>query len=820
MNVSRPCPARVYVFFNNHGTFNRLFRLALSRRPSRTNMKRSDFLQSTTAAGRGDADRNPAGKLRRIVRIRLAATLGSIVLAFALGFTANAQAPAQGDDSSQAIAPALKKALEQDGCMQNGKFNAADLITTFDTGIVSSCLGNVPLSSSGSALDPAVITVLAATAYVWGLGPEYIYRFSKYNTIIGAPFNTLKYGAVPAAWNNEATNAGDASVLYISGFLNFNQSPEQVLTVPPSSNQYYVVAYLDAYANTVGSIGTRTTPSDTTKSYLLVGPNSRYAKKKTATIGGYEYPVMASDTNLSWFVIRVLANTLIDASDPTSVPNVASGVEQKFALNSLQEFEANGHEPVYPASFVLPPPTQEQKDEAVPYQNAPTKAVDFFNQLGDDVATSPIPNRFTGLSGTPLVDLPAWVVPQPEAKTTIYRVPSSGQKRIFDLFKPLGLTEKGFQIPADWGTAQKDALQAGYVLGQDILSAFIKLAAPDASTNYWGILNDPVGTYPSNAVGYLCRSLVVVEGGIANIALDAVYPTLTGNPRTLDGNRTYQLTFQPPTPYVPPNPVDGIYPPMVSDSNGNPKGFWSIHVYATDPAQAAAPFIAQTSVLNTSYSTADTTVLSVDARTNFMTVNAPNWGTLVASTPILFGGDAAAYGLKPNTVYYLATIPKANADNTTYTFQISTQWRQTLSSGKGLPVPIQGPNGQHGPIVDLRSPAGGGALKYGMVKPVTQLGSSQLAANQLVRNADGSLTLWFGPTLPSGAPASNWIPTPSTAYYRTIYNTAVRTKFQLTLRMYYPTPGNEPPSILPCTAQACGSAMPESYIPPALKLVR
>jgi hypothetical protein len=106
-----------------------------------------------------------------------------------------------------------------------------------------------------------------------------------------------------------------------------------------------------------------------------------------------------------------------------------------------------------------------------------------------------------------------------------------------------------------------------------------------------------------------------------------------------------------------------------------------------------------------------------------------------------------------------------------------------------------------------------------MVKPVTQLGSSQLAANQLARNGDGSLTMWFGPTLPAGAPASNWIPTPSTAYYSTLYNTPVSTAFQLTLRMYYPTPGNEPPSILPCT-QACSPVLPESYIPPAIELVQ
>ena len=194
-----------------------------------------------------------------------------------------------------------------------------------------------PAVAARSATDPAVITALAAEAYLWGLGPEFIERFSLYNTIIGAPFNAFKYGSVPAAWNNEATNAGDASVLYVNGFVNFDESPELVLTVPPSRNQYYVVAYMDAYPNSIGSIGTRTTPSDTTTSYLLVGPKSPYANKTTAKIHGYEYPVMASDTNVNWFLIRVLANTLIDASDPTSVPNIASGVVQKFALNSQQE---------------------------------------------------------------------------------------------------------------------------------------------------------------------------------------------------------------------------------------------------------------------------------------------------------------------------------------------------------------------------------------------------------------------------------------------------------------------------------------------------
>jgi hypothetical protein len=173
------------------------------------------------------------------------------------------------------------------------------------------------------------------------------------------------------------------------------------------------------------------------------------------------------------------------------------------------------------------------------------------------------------------------------------------------------------------------------------------------------------------------------------------------------------------------------------------------------------------------------------------------------------------YGLQPNTVYYVAGPPTTAVDpstrETTYSFSVSQQWIQELSAGN---VPIQNSGGP-GPIVDLQSPAGASPLAYGMVKPVSQLGSDQLAAGQLARNADGSLTLWFAPSLPAGVAASNWIPTPSTAYFNSLYpNTTVSTALQIILRMYYPTPGNMPPSILPYGEGP--SKLPESYIPPPL----
>lgn len=226
------------------------------------------------------------------------AVLGLTALALTPGTIVSAESLARHGHQSRHNSHGREEALPY-GCMQHGKFDVADFFRMDEVRIAQLCLDDVPLWSPRTANNPAIIAALAAKAYIWGLGPEYIERFSQYNTSIGAHFNNFKYGAVPGAWNNEATNAGDASVLYVSGFVNFGKARELVLTVPPSRDQYYIAAYMDAYANSIGSIGTRTTPSDSQTSYLLVGPNSRYANRKSVYIHGHQYPVMASDTDIT-----------------------------------------------------------------------------------------------------------------------------------------------------------------------------------------------------------------------------------------------------------------------------------------------------------------------------------------------------------------------------------------------------------------------------------------------------------------------------------------------------------------------------------------
>jgi Protein of unknown function (DUF1214) len=254
----------------------------------------------------------------------------------------------------------------------------------------------------------------------------------------------------------------------------------------------------------------------------------------------------------------------------------------------------------------------------------------------------------------------------------------------------------------------------------------------------------------------------------------------------------------------------------VNDSQGNPRGFWSITIYQPDTTQSAAPFITQASVLNTAYSSANLAVTAVDSSTDTITVKASAWGGLIASTPILFGASAAQYGLMPGVPYYVATTPTRKIDPktkaTTYSFKVSTKWLQTLSAGN---VPIQD-SGAPGPVVKLTNPGGAVNLQWEPIQPVSQLGSQQLTSGKLVKNPDGSVTIWIAPTLPAGAPATNWIPTPSTAYYTSVYGKSLPTTIRPIMRIYYAAPGsNTQASILPPPNGSMGA----TYVFPAVQKV-
>jgi len=682
---------------------------------------------------------------------------------------------------------------------------------------------SLSVDTASPITNPASIQKLAATAYIWGVAPEFVYRFSRYNELVTAPVNTFGGIGGVSAWNNQGTNAGNASAIYLLAFLDLSGqrgrggAKELVLTVPPSKSDYYIVNLLDGFINDVGSIGTRTTPSARPQTYLFVGPTSRYAHKRIVRIHGFTYRVFVFDTNRGWMLIRIRADSLVPAGDPASVTSVLGTVEERFGLSTLAQFEARGHRPNYFKPGYTPTPAQTRR--AAKWHTAPTKAVAFFQQLGQALKLNPLPTARTGLNGILLRTLPSWVVPQPGAGRR-YRNPSYPQQSTLALFKPLGLTARGFAIPSNWGPTQLKALQDGYQAGQQNIITRVTSNVATNATNYWVYRNSGIGTYPNTPQGYIHRAALTVAGGGSNIPQDAVYAqinNLDGTSATqLDGNNIYKLTFTPPVTNPASLPVVGALPPTVNDSQGNPRGFWAITVYQPDSTQSAAPFIPQASVLNTAYSTANIAVTAVDPSTQTLTVQPSAWGSLVPSTPILFGSTAARYGLAPGVPYYVASSPTRNVDpatkSTTYSFKVSTEWLQKLSAAN---VPIQY-SGTPGAVVHLTNPGGPVDLQWGPIQPVSQLGSQQLTSGKLAKNPDGSVTIWIAPTLPPQAAATNWIPTPSTAYYARLYpGVSVPTTIRPIMRIYYPAPGsNTAASILPPP----NGSMTATYVFPALQI--
>ena len=328
------------------------------------------------------------------------------------------------------------------------------------------CLVATAIAAPAGARVPSVkrIQNLAKNAYIWGLAPEFVYRFEKYNDLVTTPRNTLGGGSgVAAAWNNNATNAGDASVLYLNAMLDLSGKPrrggtkELVMTVPPSQNDYYVVNLLDAFINSMGSIGTRTTPSTKPQTYLLVGPTSKYAHRRTVTIDGFRYRVMASDTNLNWMLIRIRADSLVPPSSTASTASVMANVVQRFGMTTLRRFQRTG-DPNYFDPNQYTPSARKRRIADRRWHNAPRDAIRFFRQVGTSLKLNPLPTRRTGLNGIPLSTLPNWVVPQAGAKN-VFRNPAFGQKRTLARFKPIGLTANGFKVPSDFGRRQRAALE-------------------------------------------------------------------------------------------------------------------------------------------------------------------------------------------------------------------------------------------------------------------------------------------------------------------------------------------------------------------------
>ena len=657
-------------------------------------------------------------------------------------------------------------------------------------------------------LTPSEQAIVTATvnATIWSYPLNETYRLYNLDTVSQAKANTLFKPAFAASWLNESSSpAPDASVLYMTSWLNLNKVDstdfgEQVLQLPANPDErYYVLAILDSYINTNGSFGPRDPIQDAAASpqYILIaGPDSPYYGKnaKTVNIAGSTLHVLQVDTPQAWITARIATDTLnadAMAATRTFINGSAEEAGSGFQLTSLKQFRTTGvvpySTPISQSASGEKVDTARQAWGSVPTSStSTTPAAAYFQQVSKALELNPVPEKLN----SPIIPsrYQIWIGNQNSQQDTRlpYQPPSAlSSEELSQLnttFAPIGLDlNNGFSEPSGWSSEEQEVFDQAYTYALNLLStattALVK--GEQGKNNGWHISNNNIGVYPNTWSSWLVRAGAAVEGGAANIPNDAVYPTTEID---AEGNQlTSTYTYRIALPAADDSGSVSTYAPV--------DGFWSFTVYQPNPGNAYQPFLIENAIRNTAYSpVASTATLMADG--TLSTTKPGNWnqGT-AAGTALLTGSSVDGSGLDANTIYYVKT---ATDEGDTLRLTLSATYNPDYGSN-GIPI---GGGGTPGLPVELTGTAGD-TVSFGWINPVSQLGSSQQegvssASTTLISESDGSINLTLS-SLPPSTNWENWLPTPQVTGPESS-NAQSASQFQVMARYYWPTTGD--PSIL------------------------
>ena len=670
-----------------------------------------------------------------------------------------------------------------------------DIIQSDGSGVNVAQLAKDYISrSGGDALTEAQLAIFRATleATIWSYPLNETHRYYRLDSISQAEPNALFKPDFTASWlNKSSAPAPNASLLYMTSWLDLSEQ-DQVLQLPANpDDRYYVLAVLDSYINTVGSLGPRTETGSDARHVLLAGPDSPYYKDQRKQVaietaqGPKSVEILRVDTDKAWITARINADSLSSESLGLASDFINGSRDQPgsgFQLTPLDTYKALGRVPYRrPNSQAKTGPAVDAAREA--YGQVPKSAVRYFEQVNDALALNPIPSESDPDWNPP--DYQIWIGNQNSEQDDTskpYSPPSAltdaQQTRLNEAFAPIGLNlTTGFSLPADWTAAQRAAFEAYYTYATKLLfNATAKTATGDARIhNGWHISNNNIGVYPNDWSSWLVRAGVAVDGGAANIPNDAVYPTtqVDSDNNTLSSRYRYSITLPP---------LGGS---TATEAFGPAEGFWAYTMYQPNLASDFQPFLIQNAIANTAYSPISSSgeVLS----DGWLRTKRPNnWNDGAAEgTALITGSEVTLEGLKPNTTYYVseARDPQSASD---LEIQLSASYTAKVAKSTGIPI---GGEGSPGASIDLSSSAGS-SLDFGWINPVAQLGSSQLegvSSNQptLAVEDSGDLVLTIA-KLDPGSTNANWLPSPSVQGLKTSDPEAA-SEFLMMARYYWPT---------------------------------
>ena len=154
-------------------------------------------------------------------------------------------------------------------------------------------------------------------ATIWSYPLNETHRYYRLDSISQAEPNALFKPDFTASWlNKSSAPAPDASLLYMTSWLDLSEQ-DQVLQLPANpDDRYYVLAVLDSYINTVGPRANQ----EATRHVLLAGPDSPYYKDQRKQVaietaqGPKSVEILRVDTDKAWITARINADSLSSES--------------------------------------------------------------------------------------------------------------------------------------------------------------------------------------------------------------------------------------------------------------------------------------------------------------------------------------------------------------------------------------------------------------------------------------------------------------------------------------------------------------------------
>ena len=278
----------------------------------------------------------------------------------------------------------------------------------------------------------------------------------------------------------------NADTYYSTAFLDLT-ADALVLSLPNTSDRYYLMPMLDAYTNVFSSPGKRTTGTEA-GDYLITGPNW----KGTVPPGIKEQ--IKSPTNLVWILGRIQVNGQADG-EKNVIP-----LQKKLKLTPLSYL---GKDYTPPKGTIDPTIPKEDPNKIV--LNMPIE--EFFNYAN---------------------------------KLMINNPPFAADKTVLEKFAKIGIAPGSKFELSKFDAPTQEAMKN---IPKMIYAGFDKqLAKPEKLINGWNILIKGMGSYGTD---YFLRALVTYVGLGANLPQDAIYPSnsLDQEGKPYNGSNKYILHF-------------------------------------------------------------------------------------------------------------------------------------------------------------------------------------------------------------------------------------------------------------------------------------